>query len=173
MISAIVAVDNNWGIGYNGDLLEHIPEDLRYFKELTTSHVVVMGSKTWDSLPKKPLKDRLNIVVSSKPREVLGDMSIRIDMEELMVRMVYMKRNALVNPAEEEEWFVIGGGSIYQQLLPFCDRVYVTKIYKDHDNVDTYFPNLDKSEEWAPAAGGQLLTHNDLTYQFWQYDRIS
>ena len=173
MISAIVAVDNNWGIGYNGDLLEHIPEDLRYFKELTTSHVVVMGSKTWDSLPKKPLKDRLNVVVSSKPREVLGDMSIRIDMEELMVRMIYMKRNALVNPAEEEEWFVIGGGSIYQQLLPFCDRVYVTKIYKDHDNVDTYFPNLDKSEEWAPATRGQLLTHNDLTYQFWQYDRIS
>ena len=173
MISAIVAVDNNWGIGYNGDLLEHIPEDLRYFKELTTSHVVVMGSKTWDSLPKKPLKDRLNVVVSSKPREVLGDMSIRIDMEELMVRMIYMKRNALVNPAEEEEWFVIGGGSIYQQLLPFCDRVYVTKIYKDHDNVDTYFPNLDKSEEWAPAACGQLLTYNDLTYQFWQYDRIS
>ena len=173
MISAIVAVDNNWGIGYNGDLLEHIPEDLKYFKELTTSHVVVMGSKTWDSLPKKPLKDRLNVVVSSKPREVLGDMSIRIDMEELMVRMVYMKRNALVNPAEEEEWFVIGGGSIYQQLLPFCDRVYVTKIYKDHDNVDTYFPNLDKSEEWAPATCGQLLTYNDLTYQFWQYDRIS
>ena len=154
MISAIVAVDNNWGIGYNGDLLEHIPEDLRYFKELTTSHVVEMGSKTWDSLPKKPLKDRLNVVVSSKPREVLGDMSIRIDMEELMVRMVYMKRNALVNPAEEEEWFVIGGGSIYQQLLPFCDRVYVTKIYKDHDNVDIYFPNLDESEEWAPATCG-------------------
>lgn len=173
MISAIVAVDNSWGIGYNGDLLEHIPEDLRYFKELTTSHVVVMGSKTWDSLPKKPLKDRLNIVISSKPREVLGDMSIRIDMEELMVRMIYMKRDALVNPAEEEEWFVIGGGSIYQQLLPFCDRVYVTKIYKDHDNVDTYFPNLDKSEEWAPATCGQLLTYNDLTYQFWQYDRIS
>ena len=173
MISAIVAVDNNWGIGYNGDLLEHIPEDLKYFKELTTSHVVVMGSKTWDSLPNKPLKDRLNIVVSSKPREVLGDMSIRIDMEEVMVRMVYMKRDALVNPAEEEEWFVIGGGSIYQQLLPFCDRVYVTKIYKDHDNVDTYFPNLDKSEEWAPAACGQLLTYNDLSYQFWQYDRIS
>ena len=154
MISAIVAVDNNWGIGYNGDLLEHIPEDLKYFKALTTGHVVVMGSKTWDSLPKKPLKDRLNVVVSSKPREVLGDMSIRIDMEELMVRMIYMKRNALVNPAEEEEWFVIGGGSIYQQLLPFCDRVYVTKIYKDHDNVDTYFPNLDKSEEWAPATCG-------------------
>lgn len=173
MVSAIVAVDNNWGIGYNGDLLEHIPEDLRYFKELTTSHVVVMGSKTWDSLPKKPLKDRLNIVVSSKPREVLGDMSIRIDMEELMIRMIYMKRNALVNPAEEEEWFIIGGSSIYQQLLPFCDRVYVTKIYKDHDNVDTYFPNLDELKEWSPTKCEDPQTHFDLSYQFWQYDRIS
>ena len=173
MISASVAVDNNWGIGYNGDLLEHIPEDLRYFKELTTSHVVVMGSKTWDSLPKKPLKDRLNVVVSNKPREVLGDMSIRIDMEELIVRMIYMKRNALVNPAEEEEWFVIGGGSIYQQLLPFCDRVYVTKIYKDHENVDTYFPNLDESEEWEAFCNGGPLAYKDFSYQFWQYDRIS
>lgn len=173
MISAIVAVDNNWGIGYNGDLLEHIPEDLKYFKALTTGHVVVMGSKTWDSLPKKPLKDRLNVVISTKPREVLGDMSVRIDMEELLVRMIHMQQEAMLNPAEEEEWFVIGGGSIYQQLLPFCDRVYVTKVFKDHDNVDTYFPNLDESEEWAPASCGQLLTHNDLTYQFWQYDRIS
>ena len=74
---------------------------------------------------------------------------------------------------DDEEWFIIGGGSIYQEFLSVCDRVYVTKIFKDHDNVDTYFPNLDKSEEWAPASCGQLLTRNDLTYQFWQYDRIS
>lgn len=173
MISAIVAVDNNWGIGYNGDLLEHIPEDLKYFKELTTGHVVVMGSKTWDSLPHKPLKDRLNLVISNKPREVLGEMSIRIDMSEAITRMVHSYADQAIHPEDETDWFIIGGGSVYQQLLPFCDRVYVTKIYKDHDNVDTYFPNLDESEEWAPASCGQLLTHNDLTYQFWQYDRIS
>ena len=165
MISAIVAVDNNWGIGYNGDLLEHIPEDLKYFQALTTGHVVVMGRKTWDSLPKKPLKDRLNIVISSQPRGPLGDMAFSIPMNEAKVR-VAMSEN-------DEEWFIIGGGTIYKEFLSICDRVYVTKIYKDHDNVDTYFPNLDKSEEWAPAACGQLLTHNDLTYQFWQYDRIS
>lgn len=165
MISAIVAVDNNWGIGYNGDLLEHIPEDLKYFKALTTGHVVVMGRKTWDSLPRKPLKDRLNIVISSQPRGVLGEMAFSIPMDEAKVRVALS--------GNDEEWFIIGGGSIYQEFLSICDRVYVTKIYKDHDNVDTYFPNLDKSEEWAPAACGQLLTHNDLTYQFWQYDRIS
>ena len=165
MISAIVAVDNNWGIGYNGDLLEHIPEDLKYFQALTTGHVVVMGRKTWDSLPKKPLKDRLNIVISSQPRGPLGDMAFSIPMDEAKVRVALSEN--------DEEWFIIGGGTIYKEFLSICDRVYVTKIYKDHDNVDTYFPNLDESEEWAPAACGQLLTHNDLTYQFWQYDRIS
>ena len=146
MISAIVAVDNNWGIGYNGDLLEHIPEDLKYFQALTTGHVVVMGRKTWDSLPKKPLKDRLNIVISSQPRGPLGEMAFSIPMEEAKVR-VAMAGN-------DEEWFIIGGGSIYKEFLSICDRVYVTKIYKDHDNVDTYFPNLDELEEWAPAACG-------------------
>ena len=146
MISAIVAVDNNWGIGYNGDLLEHIPEDLKYFQALTTGHVVVMGRKTWDSLPKKPLKDRLNIVISSQPRGPLGDMAFSIPMDEAKVR-VAMSENG-------EEWFIIGGGTIYKEFLSICDRVYVTKIYKDHDNVDTYFPNLDKSEEWAPASCG-------------------
>ena len=146
MISAIVAVDNNWGIGYNGDLLEHIPEDLKYFQALTTDHVVVMGRKTWDSLPKKPLKNRLNIVISSQPRGPLGDMAFSIPMDEAKVR-VAMSEN-------DEEWFIIGGGTIYKEFLSICDRVYVTKIYKDHDNVDTYFPNLDESEEWTPAACG-------------------
>ena len=163
MISAIVAVDNNWGIGYNGDLLEHIPEDLKYFKALTTGHVVVMGRKTWDSLPKKPLPNRINYVITKEAKSSNEEVAY-FDMN--CIKMMMQKQN-------DYEYFIIGGGSIYNQLLPFCDRVYVTKIYKDHDNVDTYFPNLDKSEEWAPAACGQLLTYNDLTYQFWQYDRIS
>jgi dihydrofolate reductase len=64
MISAIVAVDNNWGIGYNGNLLEHIPDDMKFFKKLTTGNVVIMGRKTWDSLPVKPLPDRLNLVIT-------------------------------------------------------------------------------------------------------------
>lgn len=92
-------------------------------------------------------------------------MAFSIPMDEAKVRVSLSD--------DDEEWFIIGGGSIYQEFLSVCDRVYVTKIYKDHDNVDTYFPNLDESEEWTPAACGQLLTYNDLTYQFWQYDRIS
>lgn len=165
MISAIVAVDNNWGIGYNGDLLEHIPEDLKYFKELTTGHIVVMGRKTWDSLPKKPLKDRLNIVISSQPKEVLGDLSIRISMEEAKIRLALS--------SADEEWFIIGGGTIYKELLPICDRVYVTKILKDHENVDTYFPDLDKSPEWEIDTCTDLRTSDNINYAFLTYDRIS
>ena len=163
MISAILAVDNNWGIGYNGDLLEHIPEDLKYFKELTTGHVVVMGTNTWNSLPIKPLPRRGNIIISRADRLIMCKNTSRLHMEDVLDYFDYT----------EDDIFIIGGGSIYNQLLPFCDRVYVTKIYKDHDNVDTYFPNLDKSEEWAPAVCSNLRTHNDLSYQFWQYDRIS
>lgn len=161
MISAIVAVNNDWGIGYNGDLLEHIPEDLKYFKTLTTGHIIVMGSKTWDSLPKKPLPDRLNIVITHNERH-FDEMTAFIDLNEAIIRL----------KTADDECFIIGGGSIYKQLLPLCDRVYVTKIYKSHEQVDTYFPNLDESDEWAPGACGPIQTYKDLTYQFWQYDRI-
>lgn len=161
MISAIVAVNNDWGIGYNGDLLEHIPEDLKYFKTLTTGHIIVMGSKTWDSLPKKPLPDRLNIVITHNERH-FDEMTAFIDLNEAIIRL----------KTADDECFIIGGGSIYKQLLPLCDRVYVTKIYKSHEQVDTYFPNLDESDEWAPGACSPIQTYKDLTYQFWQYDRI-
>lgn len=162
MISAIVAVDNNWGIGFNGDLLEHIPEDLKYFKELTSGHCVMMGRKTWDSLPKKPLPNRTNYIISNRQPAILGDNIIRFQMDDAITFLNYAW----------EDVFIIGGGAIYEKLLPLCDRVYVTKIFKDHDQVDTYFPNLDKSDEWAPAMQSALHTYKDLTYQFWQYDRI-
>ena len=164
MISAIVAVDNNWGIGFNGDLLEHIPEDLKYFKELTSGEykAVVMGRKTWDSLPKKPLPNRKNIIITTQTNYDSQDEHFwRLGQAKLVMKQ-----------QKGWEFFVIGGGQIYEKLLPLCDRVYVTKIFKDHDQVDTYFPNLDESDEWAPAMQSALHTYKDLTYQFWQYDRI-
>ena len=162
MISAIVAVDNNWGIGFNGDLLEHIPEDLKYFKQLTSGHSIIMGRKTWDSLPTKPLPNRRNYIISSEQPRILHKNAIRFQMDDALTFLDYTW----------EDVFVIGGGSIYEKLLPLCDRVYVTKIYKDHDQVDTYFPNLDESEEWAPATCSDIRQQGDLIYQFWQYDRI-
>ena len=164
MISAIVAVDNNWGIGFNGDLLEHIPEDLRYFKEITENNWIVMGRKTWDSLPKKPLPNRPHLVITNNPLSYE-------DMDEVLFAKIGQAK-LIMNTQKGIDFFVIGGGQIYEKLLPMCDRVYVTKIFKDHDQVDTYFPNLDESEEWAPAACTDIRQYKDLTYQFWQYDRI-
>ena len=164
MISAIVAVDSNWGIGANGDLLEHIPEDLKRFKAITTGNIVVMGRKTWDSLPKKPLPDRNNLIITTNP---IGK---TIESNYQFVDMDAAKEIILTDVITNV--FVIGGGTIYEELLPLCDRVYVTKIYKEHNNVDTYFPNLDDMEEWTPAISSQIFEYKDFTYQFYEYDRI-
>ena len=165
MISAIVAVDENWGIGFNGELLEKIPEDMKQFRLLTHKRTILMGRKTWDSLPKKPLPDRLNLVITRGERK-FDNMTVFINMEEAKVRAKEAAKN------HNDEWFVIGGGQIYKELLPFCDRVYVTKIFKSHNNVDTYFPTLEQ-KEWEITHQSEILTFNDLQYQFLTYDRIN
>ena len=157
MISAIVAVDNNWGIGYKGDLLISIPQDLKRFKSLTTGNIVIMGSKTWDSLPKKPLPNRINMVIDFDKKN-----EYYFSMEEVKNKLLQEK---------DSEFFIIGGGSIYEQLLSYCDRVYVTKIYKSFDNVDTYFPNLNNSD-WICAPVGDIMSYQDVEYQYWIYDKI-
>lgn len=169
MISAIVAVDNNWGIGANGDLLTHIPDDLKFFKEITMGHVVVMGRKTWDSLPTKPLPNRFNVIVTRNPNhfhnfENKDTCYMSLGLQETI--------NLIKDPFRLINVFIIGGGEIYKQLLPFCERVYVTKINKSFDNVDTFFPNLDQSNEWTLTVEGEIKDYKDLTYQFVEYDRI-
>ena len=154
MISAIVAMDENNGIGFNGQLLEKIPEDLRRFKLLTQEKIVVMGRKTWDSLPKKPLPDRLNIIISNKIK-IIDTLTISMNIEEIKSRL----KRALKD--QDEEWFIIGGGQIYNELLPFCDRIYITKIYKKYENVDTYFPNIDE-QKWNIVHQSEILTYDRI-----------
>lgn len=162
MISAIVAVNEDWGIGYNNELLEHIPADLQYFKAVTTGRTVVMGLNTWNSLPKKPLPNRLNVIIEPTEYYKVPDEPI-----------VHMNLDEFLNMSKGlgMEYVVIGGGSIYKQLLPYCDRVYVTKIYKKHEKVDTYFPNLDETNEWEANPIDDVETYKDFSYQFWRYDR--
>ena len=167
MISAIVAVDEDWGIGFNGELLEKIPEDLKYFKELTTGNTVVMGRKTWDSLPIKPLPNRGNFIISRGTPLLMENKAIRMNLDMIKDTMETNK---------DENYFIIGGGQIYKELLPFCDRVYVTKIYTSHENVDTYFPNLDEPEEWNTwkvVHQSKTKIYNNILYQFWTQDRIN
>lgn len=164
MIAAIVAVDNDWGIGYQGQLLEHIPDDLKRFKQLTENNVVIMGENTWYSLPNRPLPNRENLVISYNLYEAENVKFVSMD---------YIKTILSNAKNYNKDLFVIGGGSIYQQLLEYCDVVYITKIYKTHQNIDTYFPNLDiLSNEWKKIDISEKYNYKDIEYQFQQYIRL-
>ena len=165
MISAIVAVDESFGIGFNGDLLEHIPEDLKHFKELTSGHTVVMGRKTWDSLPKKPLPNRHNLVITKDPS--IYELTNEAWFYTLHQIKVLMLKNKNVS------YFILGGGQIYEKLLPICDKVYLTKIMVSHENVDTYFPNIELMDNWKCVEQSEIKQYNDISYQFKTYSRIS
>lgn len=170
MIASVVAVDQNWGIGSKGDLLVHIPEDMKHFKEITSGHSVVMGRKTYDSLPKKPLPKRTNIIVTSKANNA----PILQDDNSLLSNMEYIKV-WLSSPnviKDNDGIYVIGGGMIYNELLQFCERVYITKVLKSYDNADTFFPNIDKMPEWDLSSTSEIKEYDGIKYQFCIYDRI-
>lgn len=167
MISAIVCIDENFGIGSNGDLLVHIPEDMKFFKEKTTNNVVIMGRKTYDSLPVKPLPNRTNAVVTSKinkPCEI-------DDNGVYFVSMDFIKEFLDILPryAEEADCYIIGGGQIYKELLPYCKYAYVTKVYCSYNNVDTYFPNIENMTDWEIEYENEIKECNGVKYQFCTY----
>lgn len=168
MISAIVCVDENWGIGSNRDLLVHIPEDMKFFKEKTTGNIVIMGRKTYDSLPSKPLPNRTNIVITSKTNtsfEIKGN-------GVFFMTMDFIKKILSITTKESQtDVYVIGGGQIYKELLPYCDKVYVTKVFNNHDNVDTYFPNIDNIPEWEIIGKSEIKEYKDIKYQFCRYGK--
>ena len=167
MIAAIVAVDGNNGIGFDGELLEHIPEDMKRFKELTEDNIVIMGRKTWDSLPSKPLPSRTNVVVSSK-------YCFKASVGRGRAPLVYSNMDYLIPDLLEphiKDIFIIGGGSIYEQLLPYCDTIYMTRIDTVHESVDTYFPHLDLTE-WSIVEWSDWREYNGIPYRFLTYKRV-
>lgn len=159
---AIVAVDNDWGIGYQGQLLYHISEDMKRFKMRTRNRIVVMGRKTFESLPKgKPLKDRINIVLS------------RQDLHYKHKNVIVMHSvEEVLNYCEGKESYCIGGEEIYKLFLPYCDKAYVTVIKKSSPLVDTYFPNLSKNGKWELLYETSRNYDNDIPYTFRMYTRL-
>lgn len=139
MIAAIVCVDKHFGIGSCGQLLESYPEDMTFFKEKTSGNIVVMGRKTWDSLPKKPLSNRFNIVITSSSI-INPDQTAFLKLEEFIKWLPKLKEG-------KQDIYIIGGASIYKQLLPYCDKIYMTMIPKVYENADTFFPQLE-SDKW-------------------------
>lgn len=161
-MNLIVAVDENWAIGNGNNLLVRIPKDHKMFREETTGKVVVLGRKTLETFPQgQPLKNRTNIILTKDKSYVVKDAVMAHSIEELL---------EILKDYKTEEVYIIGGESVYRQMLPYCDVAHVTKI--DHAfEADAYFPNLDDEEEWEVTDYGEEETYFDLEYRFMKYER--
>lgn len=161
-MNLIAAVDNNWAIGLKGELLVSIPADQKRFRNETINKVVILGRKTMDTFPGgRPLKNRRNIILSRNPKYEVKDAEVVHDVQELM---------ELIKDVDSEDVYVIGGESVYRELLPYCDRAYITKINYTYQS-DAYFPNLDKDEEWELVNESDEETYYDLDYTYRLYER--
>ena len=163
MLSVIVAAADDNAIGKGGDLPWHLSEDLKRFKRLTKGHSLLMGRKTFESLH-GVLPKRFHLVVTRDP-------SFHFDHER--VEIIHDLGEALRRAKEsEEEWFLIGGGSLYKALLDQADRLYLTRVHTTIEGADTYFPEID-SACWEEIFRSELM-HDDasgLTYEFIDYVR--
>ncbi len=161
-MNLIAAVDSNWAIGNREKLLISIPNDHKHFREETTGKVVVLGRKTLQTFPQGlPLKNRTNIILSRNPGYTVKDASVVHSVEELLEEL---KQYA------SGDVYIIGGESIYRQMLPYCDTAHITKI--DHSyQADAYFPDLDSDPEWEITEDSDELTYFDIPYQFVKYER--
>lgn len=161
-MNAIVAADKNWGIGYKNKLLISIPSDMKFFRQTTMNHVVVMGRKTLESFPNGlPLAKRTNIVLT-RDQDYKAKGAILVHSEEELLEEL--------KKYEADDIFVIGGGSVYEMMLPYCKTVYVTKIDFAYQ-ADTYFPNLDEMPEWEMTEESEEQTCFDIEFAFTKYER--
>lgn len=144
MLKAIVVVDEKWNIGKDGDLLVHLPKDLKRFKEITQGQFIIMGRKTLESLPGgKPLPQRTNIVLT-RDKNYKNENVIVVNSFDALFKMI----DILSQTAPDKDFIVCGGGEIYKALLNNTSEVAVTKIHHNFEGADTQFPNLDKNTKW-------------------------
>ena len=161
-MNCIVAVFNDWAIGYENKLLAKNPIDMKNFKEKTLGKVVVMGRKTLESFPRGlPLEGRVNIVLTT---------NLDYQVEGAVVVSSFAELDKELMKYSPEDVFVIGGESIYRQLLLRCEKAYVTRVENDFP-ADTWFPNLDKLEEWELVFEGEEQIYQDLKFKFTEYNR--
>jgi dihydrofolate reductase len=160
MISIIVAVSEDWGIGKDNELLWHIPEDMKRFKRLTFGNTVIMGKKTWESLPRRPLPGRKNIVLTDDPLECI-DYSVT----------AYSIEDALNKCEKDEEIFVIGGGSVYHQFMPIAERLYITHVQRKAA-ADVFFPEINPGI-WKIVDREEFKAseYNNIPYTYIIYER--
>ena len=159
MISIIVAIAENYAIGKKGDLLCHLPADLKHFKEITSGSTVLMGERTFFSLPKHPLPNRRNIVLTDVAGKTFDEAEAVYSLDELVAKI-----------SPEEEAFVIGGGMVYRQMMPRADKLYITHIHHSWEDADTCFPEI-KETEWQliSAERHEADEKNPYAYTFAEY----
>jgi dihydrofolate reductase len=160
MISIIVAVSDDWGIGMKNELLWHIPEDMKRFKQLTMGKTIIMGKRTWESLPKRPLQGRKNIVLTDIPGEKI-DGSVT----------AYSIDDALAESSSDDEIFIIGGGSVYRQFMDIADRLYITHVHKSAA-ADVYFPEPAPGK-WEIIESQEFISSDEkrIPYTYVIYGR--
>lgn len=161
-MNLIAAVDRNWAIGNKGQLLVRIPNDHKMFRQETLDKVVVYGRKTLETFPMaQPLDRRVNIVLSRNPALTVRGATVVHSVEELL---------KVCDQYPSEDVYIIGGESIYRQLLPYCDTAHITKIDYAYQ-ADAFFPDLDKDPDWEITAESDEQTYFDIPYEFVKYER--
>jgi len=161
-MNMIVAVDNNFAIGYQGRLLVQIPLDQQFFRDMTKGKVIVLGRKTLATFPNGiPLASRTNVILSSDE-----NYSVRgaVCLHSLEETLEYLKK------FRSEDIFIVGGESIYEQFLPYCDTIHLTKIDYEY-KADTHFPDITKRPEWVLTEESEEQTYFDVEYYFQKYER--
>ena len=160
-MNAIVVVDSNWAIGRDGNLLVHLPGDLKYYREKTLGNVIAVGRKTLESFPGgKPLPGRTNIVITRNPEYRAEGCIICRSAEEARKKLAEY---------DQRKVFIAGGAEIYRQFMDDCSEFYVTKIYKSFE-ADRYFPNLDELG-YEITWESPLQEEKGVTYRFLRYSR--
>lgn len=158
MIYAIVHADKEWGIGKGNDMMFSLPADMKFFRSTTMGHTVVMGGNTLRSFPnQKPLKNRTNIVLS---RGTVRD--------DCVIVRSYDELKNEIKKRENEDIYVIGGGEIYRELLPYCHGALVTKV-DAVGGAEVFFPNLDEHPDFVCVDEGEPLEDNGYTIRFTTY----
>ncbi len=157
----IVNVSKNWAIGKNNSLLFHLSQDMKFFKEHTTGNTIVMGRKTLESLPNgKPLPNRRNIVLTRNKDYKPDGVTVYNGIDEF-----------IADNADTDNIYIIGGESLYRDLLPYCDTAYVTKVDAAADDADAFMVNLDAEANWEIADISDDLEEKGLTFRFVRYKR--
>lgn len=160
-MNIIVAADNNWGIGKRGELLVSIPQDKQLFRQMTEGNVIVTGRKTFETFPgKRPLMNRTNIILTQNMKYSVKGAVVVHSVEELFTEL---------EKYDSKDVYIVGGGEIYKQMLPYCDTAYVTFIDYRYD-ADAFFPALSNNE-WKLVEESEEQTYFDVEYYYRKYIR--